>query len=139
MKRKLTICLATGVVLLLTSTALVAHHSESSQFDANQPVEVTGVVKKVDWMNPHIYYFVDVKDESTGKIVTWGFSGAPPGWLARRGFTKDMLQPGMVVTVRGARAKDGSNNASGHRVTFADGRQVFSNTFELAFGSPSSK
>ena len=98
MTRTLTGCLATGVALLLTGAALVAHHAESAQFDVNQPVEVTGIVKKVEWMNPHIWYYVDVKDEPTGKVVTWGFSGGPPGMLARRGFTKDTMKPGMVVT-----------------------------------------
>ena len=135
MTRTLTGCLATGVALLLTAAALVAHHAESAQFDVNQPVEVTGIVKKVEWMNPHIWYYVDVKDEATGKLVTWGFSGGPPGMLARRGFTKDTMKPGMVVTVRGSRAKDGSNNASGGRVTFADGRQVFSNAVEIGLGA----
>jgi hypothetical protein len=122
------------VALLLTGTVLVAHHAESAQFDVTKPVEVTGVVRKVEWMNPHIWYYVDVKDE-TGKITTWGFSGGPPGMLARRGFTKDTLKPGDVVTVRGSRAKDGSNNASGGRVTFADGRQVFANAVELGTGA----
>ena len=136
MTRTLTGCLATGIALLLTGGVLVAHHAESAQFDVNQPVEVTGVVRKVEWMNPHIWYYVDVKDEATGKIVTWGFSGGPPGMLARRGFTKDTLKPGMVVTVRGSRAKDGSNNASGGRVTFTDGRQVFSNAAEIGLGGP---
>ena len=133
MKRKLMSCFATGVALLLTGGALVAHHAESAQFDVNRPVEVTGVVKKVEWANPHIWYYVEVKDQS-GKTTVWGFSGGPPGMLARRGFTKDTLKPGMVVTVRGSRAKDGSNNASGGRVTFADGRQVFSNAAEIGLG-----
>jgi hypothetical protein len=135
MRRRLTSCLAAVGALLLIGTAVRAHHAESAQFDVNQPVEVTGVVKKVEWANPHIWYYVDVKDEATGQIVTWGFSGGPPGMLARRGFTKDTLKPGMVVTVRGSRAKDGSNNASGGRVTFADGRQVFSNAAEIGLGA----
>jgi hypothetical protein len=135
MKRKLTCCLATGVALLLTGSALVAHHAEAAQFDATKPVEVTGVVTKVEWMNPHIWYYVEVKDE-TGKSTVWGFSGGAPGMLARRGFTKNTLKPGMVVTVRGSRAKDGSNNASGGRVTFTDGRQVFSNAIEIGTGAP---
>jgi hypothetical protein len=125
----------TGAALVWTGTALVAHHAESAQFDVNKPVEVTGVIKKVEWSNPHIWFYVDVKDE-TGKITTWGFSGLPPGMLARRGFTKTTLKPGDVVTVRGARAKDGSTNASGGRVTFADGRQVFPGALELAIGIP---
>ena len=135
MTRRLASCLAGMGALLLMGTAVVAHHAESAQFDVNQPIEVTGVVTKVEWMNPHIWYYVDVKDDATGKIVTWGFSGGPPGMLARRGFTKDTLKPGMVVTVRGSRAKDGSNNASGGRVTFADGRQVFSNAAEIGLGA----
>ncbi len=131
MNTKLTSCLAAGVAVLLTGTALVAHHAESAQFDANKPVEVKGVIKKVEWANPHIWFYVDVKDD-TGKVTTWGFSGLPPGMLARRGFTKNTLKPGDAVTVRGSRAKDGSNNASGGRVTFADGRQVFPGALELS-------
>lgn len=129
MSRRLMSYFATGAAVLLAGTALVAHHAESAQFDATRPIEVTGVVRKVEWSNPHIWYFVEVKDES-GKVTVWGFSGGPPGMLARRGFTKDTLKPGDIVTVRGSRAKDGSNNASGGRVTFVDGRQVFANAIE---------
>jgi hypothetical protein len=135
MSRVSTSCLAVGVALLLTGTALIAHHAESAQFDMTKPVEMTGVVKKVEWANPHIWYYVDVKDE-TGKVTTWGFSGGAPGMLARRGFTKNTMKPGDVVRVRGFRAKDGSNNASGGRVTFADGRQVFANAAEIGLGGP---
>jgi len=134
MNRKMTSCLSAGVTMLLMSAALVAHHAESAQFDNANPVEVKGVVKKVEWMNPHIWFYVDVTDD-TGKVTTWGFSGGPPGMLARRGFTKDTLKPGDVVTVQGARAKDGSNNASGRRLLFADGRAVFPNAAEVAVGN----
>jgi hypothetical protein len=130
MNQKLTSYHAAALALLLTGPSAVAHHSESAQFDTTKPVEVTGVVKKVEWTNPHIWYFVEVKDES-GKVTTWGFSGGAPGMLARRGFTKNTLKVGDVVTVRGSRARDGSNNASGGRVTFADGRQVFANALEF--------
>ena len=135
MTRRLANCLVTAAALYLPSAALVAHHAESAQFDVNKPVEVTGVIKKVEWANPHIWFYVDVKDD-TGKITTWGFSGLPPGMLARRGFSKNTLKPGDVVTVRGSRAKDGSSNASGGRVTFTDGRQVFPGALELAIGIP---
>ena len=135
MIRRFASCLATGVALLVTGTALLAHHAESAQFDVNNHVEVTGTVKKVEWANPHIWFYVDVKD-ATGKVTTWGFSGLPPGMLQRRGFTKATLKIGEVVTVRGARAKDGSTNASGGRVTFADGRQVFPGALEVGFGGP---
>ena len=135
MTRILTSCLVTGAALLLSGTALLAHHAESAQFDVNKPVEVTGVIKKVEWANPHIWFYVDVKDD-TGKITTWGFSGLPPGMLQRKGFTKETLKIGDTVTVRGARAKDGSTNASGGRITFADGRQVFPGALEVGFGGP---
>ena len=133
MNERLTSALVIAAALTVTGTSLVAHHAESAQFDPSRPVEVTGVVKKVEWANPHIWFYVDVKDE-TGKVTTWGFSGLPPGMLARRGFTKDTMKPGDVVTVRGSRAKDGSTNASGGRITFADGRQVFANALDVGIG-----
>ena len=122
--------LASLVVLLVTATTLVAHHSESAQFDTTKPIKVSGVVKKVEWMNPHIWFYVDVKDEN-GNVTTWGFSGLPPGMAVRRGFTKETLKVGETVVVQGFRAKDGSNNASGNVLTFADGRQVFPGALEV--------
>jgi len=111
--------------LLLAAASLSAHHSFAAEYDETKPVKVTGVVSKVEWKNPHIWFYVDVKDDQ-GKITTWGFSGGPPGMLLRRGITKDVLKPGDVVTVQGFRAKDGSYNASGGTVLFAkDGKQVF--------------
>jgi len=100
-----------------------AHHSETAEYDTSKPVKVSGTITKVEWQNPHVWFYVDVKDE-TGTITTWGFSSAPPGALMRRGVTKDALKLGAVVNVEGARARDGSNNASAHRVTFADGTNV---------------
>src|SRR5437899_5895301 len=99
-------------VLFRSSVAVFAHHAFQAEYDATKPVKVTGVVKKVEWTNPHIWFYVDVKDDS-GKITTWGFSGGPPGMLMRRGITRDVLKPGDTVKVEGFRAKDGSNNASG--------------------------
>jgi len=111
--------------LLLASMPLLAHHSFAAEYDETKPVKVTGVVSKVEWKNPHIWFYVDVKDPS-GKVNTWGFSGGPPGMLLRRGITKDALKIGDVITVAGFRAKDGSFNASGGTVLFAkDGKQVF--------------
>ena len=78
----------------------------------------------VEWQNPHIWFFVDVKDEQ-GKVTNWGFSGGPPGVLQRRGISRNALKAGDVVVVEGFRARDGSNNASGGKVTFPDGRSVF--------------
>jgi len=110
--------------LTMFGQPILAHHSESAEFDQSKPVKVTGTISKVEWQNPHVWFYVDVKDE-TGKITTWGFSNSPPGSLMRRGITKDALKIGAVVNVEGSRARDGSNNASGRRVTFADGKNVF--------------
>jgi hypothetical protein len=104
--------------------ALPAHHSFVAEYDGNKPVKVSGTVTKVEWTNPHIWFYVDVKDEA-GKVTNWGFSGGSPGILMRRGIPRNALKAGDVVVVEGFRARDGSNNASGGRVTFADGRQVF--------------
>jgi hypothetical protein len=84
---------------------------------------MTGVIKKVEWTNPHIWFYLDVKNPD-GTVTTWGFSGGAPGQLMRRGIVKDQLKLGETVVVEGFRAKDGSNNASGGRVTFPDGRNV---------------
>jgi uncharacterized protein DUF6152 len=111
------------LILMAIAAPVFSHHSEAAEYDANQIVKVTGVIKKVEWENPHVWFYVDVKDES-GKITTWGFSTQPPGALMRRGITKDALKIGAVVNVTGARARDGSNNASGRSVTFEDGRNV---------------
>jgi hypothetical protein len=111
--------------LLLAATPLLrAHHSFAAEYDSNQPVKVTGTVTRVDWQNPHIWFFVDVKD-AQGKVTNWGFSGGPPGVLQRRGISRNSLKAGDEVVVEGFRARDGSNNASGGKVTFADGRSVF--------------
>lgn len=101
-----------------------AHHSFSAEFDSNQPVKMSGVVTEVRWGNPHIWFFLDVKDEATGKVTNWGFSGGSPNQLMRRGVTKKAIQEGMTIMVEGFRAKDGSNNANGARITYPDGRNV---------------
>jgi Family of unknown function (DUF6152) len=114
-------------VLIAIAAPVFSHHSEAAEYDATKLVKVTGTIKKVEWQNPHVWFYVDVKDES-GKMTTWGFSLAPPGSLMRRGITKDALKIGVVVNVEGARARDGSTNASGRRVTFEDGTNVLTGT-----------
>ena len=113
-----------GISLVVAGQLLRAHHSEAAEFDATKPVKVTGTLKKVEWANPHVWFYVDVK-EADGTLTTWGFATAPPGALMRRGLTKDVLKIGAVVNVEGVRARDGSTNASSRRVTFADGTNVF--------------
>ncbi len=127
MTRKL---LAIFLFAAVTAPAL-GHHSEVAEFNPDTPVKVTGTLVRVEWLNPHVWFYVDVKDDK-GKVTTWGFAGAPPGALMRRGITKDVLKIGSVVNVEGARARDGSNNASSRSVTFADGKAVFTSTNEGA-------
>jgi len=112
------------LLLALTASAAMAHHSFAAEYDDAKPIKFTGVISKVEWQNPHIWYYVDVKDDS-GKVTTWAVSGGAPGQLMRRGIYKDVLKIGSTVNVNGFRAKDGSNNAFGSSVTFQDGRQVF--------------
>ena len=113
--------------LVIAGRPVVAHHSETAEYDSTKPVKVTGTITKVEWLNPHVWFYVDVK-ESDGKVTTWGFSNAPPGALMRRGIMKDALKVGAEVTVEGVRARDGSNNASGRRVIYADGTNAFTAT-----------
>jgi hypothetical protein len=122
---------ASAALVALAAVPLLAHHSFATEYDKNTPVTVTGIVKKVEWRNPHIWFYVDVKD-ARGKVVTWGFSGGPPAFLMRQGIRQDVLKIGDVVKVEGFRARDGSNNASGGKVTFADGRSVFTASAEDA-------
>ena len=128
---KMTGAIFAVLVALVTVPPVLAHHSFATEYDRTKPVSVTGVVKKVEWRNPHIWFYVDVKD-ARGSTVTWGFSGGPPAFLMRQGIRQDVLKIGDVVKVDGFRARDGSNNASGGRVTFADGRSVFTASAEDA-------
>lgn len=104
--------LLTSLTALLLTAAFaisaVAHHSINAEFDSNKPVRLAGTVINVDWMNPHTYVFVDVRDPEVGKIRTWACELASPAELARRGFTRESLKVGMSVRVNGSRAKDGS-------------------------------
>ena len=127
MTRILLLVLLIGFSLAVASRPVAAHHSETAEYDATKPVKVMGTISKVEWLNPHVWFYVDVKDE-TGKVTTWGFSNAPPGALMRRGIMKDALKVGAAVTVEGVRARDGSNNASGRRVIYADGTNAFTAT-----------
>ena len=123
--RLLILVIASG--FLLTKPVLRAHHAEAAEYDSTKPVKVSGTLTKVEWQNPHVWFYVEAKEQD-GKLTTWGFSTAPPGALMRRGVTKAALKLGSVINVEGVRARDGSNNASARRITFADGTNVLTPT-----------
>jgi Family of unknown function (DUF6152) len=117
------------VVLIATAMsplapAASAHHSFAAEYDANNPVTLTGSVTKMAWINPHSWIYIDVK-KSDGKVENWAVEAGPPGTLIRAGFTKESLAPGIVIIVNGYRAKDGALRANGRDITLPDGRLLF--------------
>ena len=110
--------------LLVSVAPALAHHSFAAEYDTSKPIKVTGVVTKMEWMNPHARFYVDVK-EADGTVSTWNFElGAIPV-LLKQGWRKDALKPGDQVTVDGNRAKDESHTAAAREVLLPDGRRVF--------------
>lgn len=103
---------------------LAAHNSFEAEYDFNKPLKLTGTVTKVEWMNPHARFYVDVMDDS-GKVTNWNFELGPIVILVRQGWRKDSLKPGDQVTVEGFQAKDGNALGNARRVTLPDGRRVF--------------
>ena len=116
--------LAAGLVLILAAAPLVAHHSFAAQYDRNKPTTLTGPVRKLDWINPHARFFMDVTDAS-GKTVSWEIELGPTAMLMRRGWTRTSLKIGESVTVAGFLAKDGSHLANATTVTMSDGKRIF--------------
>jgi len=114
--------LITGLGLIVLPA--FAHHSFEAEYDSTKPVTLTGTVTKVEWTNPHARFYIDVKDES-GNMVNWNLELASPNGLMRKGWTRNSLKVGDVVTVEGAKAKDGARMANARTVTLADGKKVF--------------
>jgi len=115
-----------GFALLLAARPIVAHHSFAAEFDASKPFKMTGTVTKVEWMNPHTYFYIDVADEKTGKVANWGMEMGSPNGLMRAGWTRNTMKVGEKVTVEGSLAKDGSHTGNARAVTLADtGQRLF--------------
>ena len=102
--------------LLLAGGVTYAHHSFAAEFDATKPLTLKGMVTKVEWVNPHVWIYINVKDEA-GKVTNWGAEMGPPHGLQRRGWRRDTLKLGEEITIQGAMARDGSRRMNASRVT----------------------
>jgi hypothetical protein len=109
------------VVMLTAALAapLMAHHSFAAEYDSKQPVTLTGAVTKIEWMNPHVYFYIDVKDEQTGRVANWAFEMGAPAVIQRNGWTRNSMKIGDIVMVEGTRAKGGANHGNARSVTMA--------------------
>jgi hypothetical protein len=113
-----------GIVCALAAAPAFAHHSFAAEYDSTKPVTLKGSVTKMEWMNPHARFYVDVKDES-GAVTNWELELGSPNGLMRRGWTRNSLKPGDSVIIEGYLAKDGSKLANARQVTLSDGRKIF--------------
>ena len=124
---RIPIALAAGAVALYLAVApAAAHHSFSAEFDASKPFKLTGTVTKVEWMNPHTFFYIDVKDDTSGKVTNWAMEMGSPNGLMRAGWTRNTMKVGDVVTVEGSLAKDGSPTGNARAVLLAStGQRLF--------------
>ena len=126
MRTRLTVAVASLAGLLITAVPVVAHHSFAAEYDASKPINLTGTVTKIEWTNPHCYFYIDVKNEASGKTENWGFEMGNPNALLRLGWTRNSLKLGDSVTVEGTRARDGSLHANARSMVLTStGQKLF--------------
>jgi len=116
--------LGASALLCCAANEVTAHHSFAAEFDANQPVELRGTITKMEWINPHSWLHIDVKN-ADGTTTPWMIEGATPNTLLRRGFTRDAVKSGTEITIIGYRAKNGANRANGRDLILPDGSRLF--------------
>jgi hypothetical protein len=116
--------LVCGSLLCSAAAPAAAHHSFAAEFDASQPVELHGTIKRMEWINPHSWLHIDVKNDD-GTTTPWMIEGATPNTLLRRGFTRENVKTGTQITVIGYRAKNGANRANGRDLILPDGSRLF--------------
>lgn len=134
MKAKLVISMAG--LMIAAALPMLAHHSFAAEYDSNKTVTLKGTITKVEWLNPHIWIYLDAKDDK-GAMQHWQCEGGPPNALTRAGWSRDALKPGDAVTIEGFRSKDGTNTCNSRTAQLPDGRKVFSGTAED--GAPGKK
>jgi hypothetical protein len=125
MRTKLFSIAAAAALLVAGAVQVAAHHSFAAEFDAKRPVKLRGTVVKMEWINPHSWIHIDVKDAASGKVERWMVEGGAPNALLRRGWNKNSLTEGTEILVEGFQAKDGALRANGRDITFPDGKKLF--------------
>ena len=122
--RVLKVVAGAALLTCIAAVPALAHHSFAAEFDAEKPVKLTGTVTKIEWTNPHAYFFIDVKD-ANGKSTNWGLEMGSPNGLMRQGWSRNSMKVGDVVSIEGSQAKDGAKLANARSVTLANGQRLF--------------